>query len=115
MVSRTYKELDHIDTRNSKTEIKVEAREEVRLKDTSKSVPHKVEKKEMVIIDDRKSSRRDQVLSLLSKDPISIKDISEKIVGCSEKTIQRELNALVDAHKITRIGEKRWSRYTLAR
>jgi DNA-binding HxlR family transcriptional regulator len=112
---RTYKELEGVDMRNSKTEIKVEAREEVRLKDTPKSAPPKVEKKEMVIIDDRKSSRRDQVLSLLSKDPISIKDISEKIVGCSEKTIQRELNALVDAQKITRIGEKRWSRYTLAR
>lgn len=62
----------------------------------------------------RKVSRREQILTLFVRgNDISIKDISTKIKGCSEKTIQRELNALVFDHIIERIGEKRWSRYIL--
>lgn len=62
----------------------------------------------------RKLSRRDQIVALLTRGvDVSIKDISSKIKGCSEKTIQRELNALVFDHVIERIGEKRWSRYVL--
>lgn len=62
----------------------------------------------------RKQSRREQILGLFSAGiDVSIKDISSKIKGCSEKTIQRELNALVFDHVLERIGEKRWSRYVL--
>ncbi|MDB5260058.1 MAG: seg [Candidatus Nomurabacteria bacterium] len=62
----------------------------------------------------RKQSRRDQILALFIKGvDISIKDISSRIKGCSEKTIQRELNALLEDNVIDRIGEKRWSRYVL--
>ena len=32
----------------------------------------------------------------------------------SEKTIQRELQALVEAGKVTRTGERRWTTYSLA-
>jgi hypothetical protein len=62
----------------------------------------------------RKLSRREEVLKVLSKVPVSIKDVSEKVLGCSEKTLQRELNTLVDLNLAARIGEKRWSRYVLA-
>jgi hypothetical protein len=62
----------------------------------------------------RKVSRRDQILHLFVKGvDVSIKDIALRIKGCSEKTIQRELNALVYDNLIVRIGEKRWSRYML--
>lgn len=62
----------------------------------------------------RKQSRRDQILGLFVKGvDVSIKDIAAKIRGCSEKTIQRELNTLVYDNLIERIGEKRWSRYVL--
>lgn len=62
----------------------------------------------------RKQSRRDQILGLFVKGvDVNIKDISMRIKGCSEKTIQRELNALVFDGIIKRIGEKRWSRYVL--
>jgi hypothetical protein len=62
----------------------------------------------------KKQSRRDQILALFVKGvDISIKDIATKIKGCSEKTIQRELNALLFDNSIERIGEKRWSRYVL--
>lgn len=62
----------------------------------------------------RKQSRRDQILALFVKGvDVSIKDIAARIKGCSEKTIQRELNALLYDNVIERIGEKRWSRYIL--
>lgn len=62
----------------------------------------------------RKQGRREQILALFVKGvDVSIKDIAARIKGCSEKTIQRELNALVYDNVIERIGEKRWSRYIL--
>lgn len=62
----------------------------------------------------KKNSRRDQILALFVKGvDVSIKDIAARIKGCSEKTIQRELNALLYDNVIERIGEKRWSRYIL--
>ena len=62
----------------------------------------------------KKMSRRDQILALFVRGvDVSIKDIALRIKGCSEKTIQRELNALLYDNLIERIGEKRWSRYVL--
>lgn len=62
----------------------------------------------------RKNTRRGQILALFTKGvEVSINDISKKIIGCSIKTIQRELNELVLENKIEKIGDKRWSKYTL--
>ena len=62
----------------------------------------------------RKQTRREQIVALFVKGvDVSIKDIAARIKGCSEKTIQRELNSLVLDNIIERIGEKRWSRYVL--
>ena len=44
---------------------------------------------------------------------ISIKDISLAFTNCSEKTIQRELNALVLKGQLKKTGAKRWSRYSI--
>lgn len=64
--------------------------------------------------ENRKQNRREQIISLFTKGvEISIHDISKKVVGCSIKTLQRELNALVLEKKIDRIGDKRWSKYIL--
>jgi hypothetical protein len=61
---------------------------------------------------ERRSVRQEQVLKVLQTDAeMSIKDITNKVRGCSEKTIQRELSELLDQKKIVRIGDKRWSRY----
>lgn len=61
------------------------------------------------------SDRRSAILSILnSKGPSDIKDISTLIRGVSEKTIQRELQALVQAGLVAREGERRWTRYSLA-
>lgn len=61
----------------------------------------------------RQQNRRQEILDILTDTPISIKDISTHILGCSEKTIQRELNALLFERRIQKIGEKRWSKYLL--
>lgn len=86
------------------------------LKDTPKSTAAKINNKKAVQNQERKNNRREQILSLFTKGTeVSIKDISKKIVGCSVKTIQRELNDLVAENKVERIGDKRWSKYVLAK
>jgi hypothetical protein len=63
----------------------------------------------------KKNSRQSVIISLLKrKKEIMIKDVSPLISNCSEKTIQRELLAMVQAGVLKKVGEKRWSRYTLA-
>lgn len=62
----------------------------------------------------KKNGRQSTIINLLKrKKEIMIKDVSPLISGCSEKTIQRELSAMVAAGILRKIGEKRWSRYTL--
>lgn len=47
----------------------------------------------------------------------TIKDIKEAknlvLKSCSEKTLQRELISMVKDHVLNKIGEKRWSKYSL--
>ena len=45
------------------------------------------------------------------KNEYTIKDIALHIPGVSEKTVQRDLQALVSAGVLKRKGERRWSRY----
>jgi hypothetical protein len=66
-------------------------------------------------IDERHGRRKDLILELLKKKTrLTIKDISEVITNCSEKTIQRELLDLVRQNVLKKEGERRWSAYSLA-
>jgi len=60
------------------------------------------------------ADRRNIIINLI-KDKISVnvKDISIVIKDCSEKTIQRELIALVNEGVLKKEGERRWSVYSL--
>jgi DNA-binding transcriptional ArsR family regulator len=49
---------------------------------------------------------------LEAKPQATIKDIAEIITDVSEKTIQRELNFLIEKGQVIREGERRWSRYS---
>lgn len=61
------------------------------------------------------SSRRESVLAILrEKGPSYIKDISLVIREVSEKTIQRELAALVSEGVVKKEGERRWTTYSIA-
>lgn len=61
-----------------------------------------------------KDDRRKIILTLLghSRD-LTVKDIQKNIVGVSEKTVQRELLAMVADGTLQKKGERRWSRYSL--
>lgn len=45
----------------------------------------------------------------------TIKDLSEVITDVSSKTIQRELNSLIEKGEVIREGERRWSTYNLVK
>jgi DeoR/GlpR family transcriptional regulator of sugar metabolism len=61
------------------------------------------------------SERRESILSVLrGKGPSYIKDISLVVRNVSEKTIQRELAALVSEGLVVRKGDRRWTTYELA-
>jgi hypothetical protein len=63
----------------------------------------------------KKNSRQSVIIGLLKrKKEIMIRDVSPLIEGVSEKTIQRELLTMVSQGILKKMGEKRWSRYTLA-
>ena len=71
--------------------------------------------KEFGAVSVKKNSRQSVIINILKrKKEIMIKDVSPLIDGCSEKTIQRELSAMVRSGILKKVGEKRWSRYTLA-
>ncbi len=60
-----------------------------------------------------RSSRIKTVLE--AKPQATIKDIAEVITDVSEKTIQRELNSLIEGGEVIREGERRWSRYSVTK
>lgn len=79
----------------------------------SAAVPREVNKGQ--IIKDKNSDRRSAIRSILeSKGPSYIKDISMVIRDVSEKTIQRELQSMVDSGEISKSGERRWTTYALS-
>lgn len=71
--------------------------------------------KEFGAVSVKKNSRQSIIIGILKrKKEVMIKDVSPLISGCSEKTIQRELSAMVQSGVLRKTGEKRWSRYSLA-
>lgn len=51
---------------------------------------------------------------LEAKPESTIKDISEVITDVGEKTIQRDLNMMIEQGQVIRQGERRWSKYSLS-
>lgn len=62
------------------------------------------------------TDRAERIKTVLEAKPqATIKDISEIITDVSEKTIQRELNSLIEKGQVLREGERRWSRYSVSK
>ena len=62
----------------------------------------------------QKNDRQSMIISIIKEmGETSIKDISDNIKDCSEKTIQRELNNLIYGGVLKKVGERRWSKYML--
>lgn len=61
-----------------------------------------------------KQDRNKIILDLFSKfNEINVKDVSQVIKDCSEKTLQRELLEMVKNGVLKKTGDRRWSRYSL--
>ncbi len=59
------------------------------------------------------TDRAQRIQTVLEAKPqATIKDIAEIITDVSEKTIQRELNSLIEKGQVRREGERRWSKYS---
>jgi hypothetical protein len=62
----------------------------------------------------RHSKRRQTIIDLArERGRINVRDVAEAITDCSEKTLQRELLALVSEGVLNKEGERRWSVYML--
>lgn len=62
-----------------------------------------------------RDDRRKIILALIKQKPaLTVKDIAKSIPGVSEKTIQRELSAMVSDRILIKKGDRRWSTYSLA-
>jgi len=64
--------------------------------------------------DKLKEKRKDAILDVFQKNKgneLTIRDVFDRVSGCSTKTIQRELAVLVAQGVLTRTGNRRWSRY----
>lgn len=65
-------------------------------------------------VKDKNRNRQKSVLALLKKkSPISVKDVVLVVTDCGEKTIQRELSAMVDEGILKKSGKRRWTTYSL--
>lgn len=63
----------------------------------------------------KKSKRQREILKVVKeKGDIGVKDAAGVVSGCSEKTLQRELAALVDEGVLKKEGKRRWTRYSFA-
>lgn len=63
---------------------------------------------------DKQKDRTESIINLLKKSSnLTIKDFTQVIKDCSEKTIQRDLISLVEKGIVKREGERRWSTYSL--
>jgi len=78
----------------------------------TKGIEHKLKSFSPVAV--KKSKRQSIIIALLKrKKEIMVKDVFEVIDDCSEKTIQRELLALVEEGVLKKEGERRWTKYSL--
>jgi hypothetical protein len=69
-----------------------------------------------VMVHSQLTDRAERIKTVLEAKPqASVKDIAAIITDVSEKTIQRELNSLIDEGSVVREGERRWSRYSVSK
>lgn len=88
---------------------------EIGVRDSGRTVTARAERvSEAVGAAPEKLGRRERIKTILgAKGGATIKDIAEIISDCSEKTIQRELNSMIEDNLVQRQGERRWSKYFL--
>ncbi len=105
---------DFLNMESPKSRIK-DINDTLMIRDKNEYEPREKSLKGFGAVTVKKNSRQNVIISILKrKKEVMIKDVSPLINGCSEKTIQRELSEMVRSGVLKRVGEKRWSRYSLA-
>ncbi len=67
-----------------------------------------------VLVYSELSDRTTRIKTVLEAKPeATIKDLTDIITDVSAKTIQRDLNDLIDRGEVKRQGERRWSKYSI--
>jgi hypothetical protein len=70
---------------------------------------------EAVFVYSELTDRTQRIKTVLEAKPeATIKDLSDIITDVSTKTIQRDLNSLIESGEVIRQGERRWSKYSIA-
>jgi hypothetical protein len=68
-----------------------------------------------VLVYSQLNDRTGRIKTVLEAKPnATIKDLTEIITDVSAKTIQRDLNSLIEQGEVIRQGERRWSTYSIA-
>ena len=103
----------HSSHQNSHTAFRVADNKREEIKYTAKPALSFV--KDNNVLKDIKDKRQDIIIALVKKhNTLTIKGFTSVIKDCSEKTIQRELLALVTKGVLKKEGERRWSTYSMA-
>ena len=98
-----------MDLRENFFEVPSHSKKEILLHDDSNDV-----KDSNVLETHKRTNRQNIIIGLLKKKKdLTIHDIAQTISDCSEKTIQRELISLISVGVVQKIGQRRWSRYSL--
>lgn len=88
------------------------------LKDIKGSKTSKIKMSNRTNFNDLKKERREAIVKIIkNKKEATITDIKTSAIGllasCGEKTLQRELISMVSDGVLNKIGEKRWSKYSI--
>lgn len=93
-----------------------------KIKKTSPKEVSITKTKNYISNNEKRQNRKDIILNFITErrlngdiEGVMVKDILTKIKDVSEKTLQRELSVLVAKGVLRKIGDKRWSRYVLAK
>lgn len=80
------------------------------------SVPSGDISSDAYIVYSQLNDRSQRIKTVLEAKPqATVKDIAEIITDVSEKTIQRDLNSLIEKGQVLREGERRWSKYSVVK
>jgi hypothetical protein len=88
---------------------------EIRPRRTRPNIPKNDMSSEAVLVYSDLGDRTTRIKTVLEAKPdATIKDLTDIITDVSSKTIQRDLNMLIERGDVIRHGERRWSTYSLA-
>ncbi len=78
------------------------------------SIPKNDLSSDAILVYSALSDRTTRIKTVLEAKPeATIKDLTDIITDVSSKTIQRDLNSLIESGEVIRQGERRWSKYSI--